>query len=60
LHDIKIETPHGQVYSFYCNKWLDRREGDGEIERVLYPEERGAVHKEENDQPSSMSHFSLH
>lgn len=28
-------------YNFPCNKWLSRKDGDGEIARVLIPEGKG-------------------
>ncbi len=38
LKEIQIETPHSKnKLIFPCNKWFDKKEGDGKIERDLFP-----------------------
>jgi hypothetical protein len=37
LKEVVVEAPDGTVYIFRCNKWLDVKEDDGKIERVLQP-----------------------
>jgi hypothetical protein len=39
LKSIKISTSRGKTYRFPCDKWLDRNEDDGVIERILHPAE---------------------
>ena len=36
LKEIIIETLNEKIV-FPCNKWFDKKENDGEIERYLYP-----------------------
>jgi hypothetical protein len=36
LKEIIIETTNNKVI-FPCNKWFDKKENDGKIERFLYP-----------------------
>ena len=38
LREVKILTPFQENYVFPCDKWLDKNEDEGQIERVLYPE----------------------
>lgn len=33
--EVPIRTPDYEEFHFPCNKWLDSKEGDGEIERTL-------------------------
>ena len=40
MSDVKIEVPGNETYIFTCKRWLDKKEDDGLIERVLYPNER--------------------
>lgn len=36
LKDVVVETPDRRSYTFLCNQWLDKKEGDGKIERDLH------------------------
>lgn len=33
--EVPIRTPDYEEFHFPCNKWLDSKEGDGEIERTI-------------------------
>ncbi len=43
LKEVVIETPDSRKYIFRCDQWLDKKEGDGKIERDLF----GAEEKRE-------------
>ena len=45
LDNVRIEGPKGEVYTFPCNKWFDKKEEDGQIERELYPDNNGKKSK---------------
>lgn len=49
LKDVRIETPHGHVYYFPCNRWLDKHEDDKKIERTLYPELEHQIYDAERE-----------
>lgn len=38
LKQVAIQKENGQSYEFPCDRWLDRNEDDGLIERELFPE----------------------
>jgi len=40
VDEIAIKTGDGQKYYFPCNKWFDKKENDGQIERDLFPHEK--------------------
>lgn len=40
LREVVIETPDKGEVIFPCDQWLDRKHGDGKIERDLFPEQR--------------------
>lgn len=38
LNSVRIDTPLlRKAYYFPCNLWFDKKEGDGQIERDLVP-----------------------
>jgi hypothetical protein len=39
LKEVIIEKQDRSKWLFPCNKWLDKKEGDGLIERELFPEQ---------------------
>ena len=45
LKTVTIQKDDGQ-WEFPCNQWLDKREGDGQIERELFPIETPNKHKD--------------
>ena len=36
MNYVKIEDAKQRFYMFKCNRWLDRKEDDGQIERILH------------------------
>lgn len=47
LKSVVIQKDDGRSWEFPCNQWLDKREGDGQIERELFPENPdGSRHKD--------------
>ena len=39
MNNVRIETPNGDSYVFPCQRWLDTKEQDRKIERILYVED---------------------
>ncbi len=37
INDVIVEAPDSNQTIFRCNNWLDYKQGDGAIERELYP-----------------------
>ncbi len=54
---MRIETPHQETYYFPCNNWLDKKEDDGSIERILYPDDDQS-HIRDSSRESHRSHRS--
>lgn len=40
MDEIAIKTEDGKKYYFPCNKWFDKKEDDGQLERDLFPHEK--------------------
>jgi hypothetical protein len=51
LKEVVVDAPDGTVYIFRCNKWLDVKEDDGKIERILQPTLVEHIKKEQNREP---------
>lgn len=45
LKTVTIQKEDG-LWEFPCNQWFDKREGDGQIERELFPIENPTKHKD--------------
>ena len=44
LKEVAIHKEDGQTWLFPCNEWFDKKEGDGQIERELFPVEEKDKH----------------